>query len=109
MLFPDYAWAMGTSGPAEGGQNPILSFLPIIIIFVIFYFLLIRPQQKRQKEHQAMINNIKRGDKVVTSGGIYGLVESVGEKTLTLKIAENTKVKFQKHHITEVREKEEEE
>jgi preprotein translocase subunit YajC len=87
----------------EGGAGGLAGFLPLIIIFVIFYFLLIRPQQKKQKDHQAMIGSLKKGDKVVTTGGIYGLIEQVGEKTITLKISENVKVKFGKGYIASVR------
>lgn len=101
-FFVSNAWAMAPSQEG-GGAAGLAGFLPIIIIFVIFYFLLIRPQQKRQKEHQAMLAAIKKGDKVITNGGIYGLVEQVGEKTVTLKIAENTKVKFGKGYIAAVR------
>jgi preprotein translocase subunit YajC len=102
-FFVENAWAMAPNPDAQGGGNPIMGFLPLILIFVIFYFLLIRPQQKKQKDHQAMIHALQRGDKVITTGGIYGLVEQVGEKTVTLKIAENTKVKFSKQYIAAVR------
>lgn len=96
------AWAMAPS-PEGGGAGGLVGFLPLILIFVIFYFLLIRPQQKKQKEHQQMVSAIKKGDKVITTGGIYGFVEQVGPKTVTLKIAENTKVKFGKVYIAAVR------
>ncbi|HXX57820.1 MAG TPA: preprotein translocase subunit YajC, partial [Thermodesulfovibrionales bacterium] len=97
--------AMGPAPQAgQGGPGAMFtSLLPLILIFVIFYFLLIRPQQKRAKEHKQMIENLKKGDKVVTSGGIYGVVEAVGANTLTLKIAENVKVKFGKGYIASVR------
>jgi preprotein translocase subunit YajC len=100
LLIPS-AWAMAPGG--EGGAGGLAGFLPLIIIFVIFYFLLIRPQQKKQKDHQAMIGSLKKGDKVVTTGGIYGLIEQVGEKTITLKISENVKVKFGKGYVASVR------
>lgn len=99
------AWAEGA--PGGGGGGMLTSFLPLILIFVIFYFLLIRPQQKRSKEHRAMLESLKRGDKVVTSGGIYGVVEAVEGNAVTLKIAENVKVKFGKTYIAAVRAKEE--
>ncbi len=100
----DLAWAMGpqpqgTGGQAEGLGALVSTLLPFILIFVIFYFLLIRPQQKRAKEHQRMLEGLKRGDKVITAGGIYGVVEAVGTNTVTLKIAENVKVKFGKAYI----------
>ncbi|MDA8087760.1 MAG: preprotein translocase subunit YajC [Nitrospiraceae bacterium] len=79
------------------------SFLPLILIFVIFYFLLIRPQQKKAKEHRQMLEAIKKGDKVITQGGIYGVVDQVDQHTLMLKIAENVKVKIGKAYIAAVR------
>ena len=91
------------AGQAGGAGSMLTSLLPLVLIFVIFYFLLIRPQQKRAKEHRQMLDNIKKGDKVITSGGIYGVVESVGTNTVTLKIAENVKVKFGKGNIAAVR------
>lgn len=99
----DLAWAMGPQ--PQGGQQPgglmalFSTLIPFVLIFVIFYFLLIRPQQKRAKEHQRMLESLKRGDKVITAGGIYGVVEAVGQNTVTLKIAENVKVKFGKGYI----------
>ncbi len=101
-MFESIAWAMGPApqGGQEGGIGALISpLLLFILIFIIFYFLLIRPQQKRQKEHQKMLESLKRGDKVITAGGIYGVVESVGTNTVTLKIAENVKVKFGKGYI----------
>jgi preprotein translocase subunit YajC len=92
----------GQSGPG-GIEGMIASLLPFILIIVVFYFLLIRPQQKKAKEHRQMMENLKKGDKVVTGGGIYGVVESVGPNTVVLKIAENVKVKFRKGYIAEIR------
>ncbi len=105
-MFESIAWAMGPApeGGAQGGPLALLqSFLPLIIIFAIFYFLLIRPQQKKAKQHKEMLASLKKGDKVITSGGIYGVVDSVGEKTLTLKIAENVKIKIGKGYIAALR------
>lgn len=103
------AYAMG-SAPQQGGAaqgDPIMgliaSLLPLILILVVFYFLLIRPQQKRAKEHRQMLENLKRGDKVITIGGEYGVVESVGQNTVVLKIAENVKVKYSKQSIAALR------
>ncbi len=101
------AYAMGPApqaGGASGGMTGMVgSLLPLILIFVVFYFLLIRPQQKKAKDHQLMLESIKKGDKVVTAGGIYGLVESVGTNTLSLKVAENVKIKIGKGYIATVR------
>lgn len=105
-MFLDIAYAMGAppTGQQGGGAVGVLtSLFPLILIFIIFYFLLIRPQQKRAKEHKQMLDNLKKGDKVITSGGIYGVVEAVGTNTVTLKIAENVKVKFGKAYIAALR------
>lgn len=101
------AYAMGptpTSGSGQGGPAGLFtSLIPLILIFVIFYFLLIRPQQKRAKEHKTMIENLKKGDKIITSGGIYGIIEAVGTNTITVKVAENTKVKIGKAYVAVLR------
>lgn len=111
MKFMDListAYAMGTPPQGTPSQaDPIMSLvaslLPLILIIVVFYFLLIRPQQKRAKEHRQMLENLKRGDKVITVGGIYGVVEAVNPNTVVLKIAENVKVKFSKQSIAALR------
>ncbi|MCX7836381.1 MAG: preprotein translocase subunit YajC [candidate division WOR-3 bacterium] len=79
--------------------NPLASFLPLILIFLVFYFLLVIPQQRRQKKHQEMINSLKRGDKVVTTGGIHGVISDIKETTFILKIDENTKIEIEKSSI----------
>ncbi len=102
-MFPALAWA-APAAPGAGGPGGMFgSFLPLILIFVIFYFLLIRPQQKKAKEHRQMLDTLKRGDKVITQGGIYGVVDQVDQHTLMLKIAENVKVKIGKAYIAAVR------
>lgn len=73
---------------------------PLIILFVIFYFLLIRPQQKRAKEHKEMLSKVAKGDNIITTGGIHGRVTAVNEETLTVEIAENTRIKISKDSIT---------
>ena len=81
----------------------LVQFMPIIFIFVVFYFLLIRPQQKKQKAHESMITNLKKNDEVVTSGGIHGTIVNVKENTFTLKIDENVKIDIDKHTISRVK------
>ena len=79
---------------ASGGAGGLSGLLPFLLIFVVFYFFLIRPQQKRAKEHREMVNNVKRGDKIVTSGGLLGTVsKSVeGQETVEVEIAKDVKV-----------------
>jgi preprotein translocase subunit YajC len=100
------AWAQGTASGSTG--STLLSFLPFILIFVIFYFLLILPQQKRQKKLKAMLEALKKGDKIVTSSGIWGTITNLGKDTVTVQIADNTKIKVQRDHISRIRGDEEE-
>jgi preprotein translocase subunit YajC len=99
LISPAYAQAAGPSGGFD-----IISLLPLILIFVVFYFLLIRPQQKKAKDHRAMVEALKKGDQVLTSGGILGKVTKVeaGENTLMVEIAQGVQVKVARHTITEV-------
>ncbi|MHB8454789.1 MAG: preprotein translocase subunit YajC [Acidiferrobacterales bacterium] len=86
-------------GAASGPGGGILGFLPLIVIFAIFYFLLIRPQSKRAKEHKAMVAAIAKGDEVVTNGGVLGRVTEVGEAFVTVEVADGVSVKLQRHAI----------
>lgn len=105
-MWESVAWAEGTSGggAAAGG---LLSLVPFVLIFVIFYFLLILPQQKKQKQLKLMLDALKKGDKVVTASGIWGTVTNLGKDTVTLQIADNTKIKIQREHIARLRADEE--
>jgi len=94
-LFISDAWAQG-GGSAGGG---LISLLPIIVIFVLFYFLLIRPQQKRQKQHREMVNNLSKGDEVVTAGGALGKITDVGENFITLEVAQGVEIKVQRSMV----------
>jgi len=91
----------------ESAPSPILQFLPLLFLFVIFYFLLIRPQQQRQKKHADMLSKLDKNDEVITTGGIHATVISVGDKTATIRIAENVKVEVEKSSITSVTKKRE--
>ena len=86
----------------EGGSSGLLGLWPIVLIFVIFYFLLIRPQQKKQKNHQKMLESVTKGDRVVTSGGLYGTVVGVKDNLVILKIAENVKIEVAKSAISHI-------
>jgi preprotein translocase subunit YajC len=87
---------------APGQPGPLASFVPIILIFVIMYFLLFRPQIKRQKEQQRLIASLKTNDRVVTASGIHGLITNVKDRTVTLKIADNVKIEMEKSAIANV-------
>ena len=79
--------------------NPIISLLPLVAIFAIFYFMLIRPMQKKQKAHGNFLKELKKGDKVVTNGGLYGSIQAVEDDAVVLKLAENVKVRVAKSAV----------
>ena len=102
FITPAYAQATGTPGAGDF----MGMILPMVMILVVFYFLLIRPQQKRAKEHQEMIGKVARGDTIVTSGGLIGRVSKVvDEREILVEIAENVKVKIARSGIADVRAK----
>lgn len=101
------AWAQGAPGGGGGGTGILLSLVPFLLIFVVFYFLLILPQQRRQKKLREMLASLKKGDKVVTSGGIWGTVTNLDKETVTLQIADATKIRVQREHIARLREQDE--
>ena len=90
------AFAQGGGGAPGGG---FAQFVPLILIFVVFYFLLIRPQQKKAKAQQAFLGALKKGDNVVTSGGLYGTITGLTDTVITLEIAEKIRVKISRQHI----------
>src|SRR5882672_6300690 len=99
-MFVSTAYAQGFS---LGDNQAMMQFLPLVLIFVVFYFLLIRPQQKKAKEHKSMLSSLRRGDKVVLGGGIIGTVAKVaGDDEVQVDIAENTRVKVVRGTISTV-------
>ena len=86
----------------EGGGNPMMSFLPLVAIIAIFYFLILRPQNRKQKETQKMLSALKKGDRIVTIGGIHGIIQSVKESTIIVKVDENVKLEFNRAAISSV-------
>ena len=90
------AWAQAAPG---GAPSPLMNFLPLVLIFVVFYFLLIRPQQQKQKELQKMLANLKLNDDVITTGGLYGKVVHITERIITLEIAPNVRVRCDRPQI----------
>jgi preprotein translocase subunit YajC len=105
MIFPTPAYAQAAGSAAAGGGTEalLMNLLPLVMILVVFYFLLIRPQQKRLKEHQERIGGLRRGDTVVTSGGIIGKITKVAEEEVTVEIAPNVAVRVLKGTIGDVR------
>ena len=91
LISPAYAQA-----PAAGGDAGLMSFLPIILMFVLLYFLMIRPQMKRAKEHKQMVEALQKGDEVVTSGGVVGRISVMGEAYVSLEIAPSTEISVQR-------------
>ena len=107
MLFflvePAYALGGGGGGAAPSG-NPIAQLLPFLLMFVVLYFLILRPQIKKQKDQQKMIEGLKKGDKIVTTGGIFGVITNLKDDTISVKIAENVRVEMSRAAVTRVRE-----
>ncbi|MCQ9207236.1 MAG: preprotein translocase subunit YajC [Omnitrophica bacterium] len=93
------AYAQGAPVQAGAQGNPLMSLMPIIVIFVIFYFLLIRPQKKAQADHKKLISELKKNDEIITSGGIHGTIVNVKDNTLVLKIDDNVKMEIQKSSV----------
>ena len=87
-------------GASGGSANSLMTFLPFIAIIAIFYFLIIRPQNKKQKETQKMLSALKKGDRVVTIGGIHGTIQSVKEQSVIVKVDENTKIEFSRSAVS---------
>mgnify|MGYP000302495648 CR=1 FL=1 len=102
MEILDFFIASAHAQDAVTQPGGLMSFLPLIIIFVIFYFLLIRPQMKRAKEHKNLVAALSVGDEVVTNGGLLGKITKVGESFVTVELGENMKIKIQKHAIASV-------
>jgi preprotein translocase subunit YajC len=96
----DIAYAMGAGAEGGGQTGGLGAFVPLILMFVIFYFLLIRPQQKKQKQHREMIGNLKKGDRVITSGGLHGRITGLTDTVVTLEISEKVRVKVARGNIS---------
>ncbi|GMU71552.1 MAG: preprotein translocase subunit YajC [Burkholderiales bacterium] len=98
LISPAYAQAA-----ASGGTESLLAtMLPMVAIFAIFYFLMIRPQQKKQKEHRAMIDALEKGNEVVTAGGVVGRVSKVEDQYVTLEIAQGVEIRVQRHAVSQL-------
>lgn len=98
-FFISDAWAQAGEAAAP---NPLISMLPLFALLILFYFMLIRPQMKRSKEHKQMVSNLAKGNEVVTSGGVAGKIRDIGENFIVLEIADNVQVRVQKESVSSV-------
>ncbi|MFP4168523.1 MAG: preprotein translocase subunit YajC [Desulfonatronovibrionaceae bacterium] len=98
MFFNNLAHAMGQA-EGQGQGNAFSAFIPLILMFAIFYFLLIRPQQKKAKNHRIMLQNLKKGDRVLTNGGLYGRIVDMDGDVLTLSVSDNHKVRINRGYV----------
>ena len=96
----DIAYAQGA--PGAGGPGALMTIFPFILIFIIMYFMVIRPQQKKSKEHQELLNKLKKNDEVMTSGGIYGKVVDLKETVVTIEVAPNVRIRVARPQIAAV-------
>ena len=102
LMFPVLARAATPTAPSILDQ--VLQMLPMfVMIVVIFYFVIYRPQKQQREKHKTMLSDLKKGDKVVTTGGIWGTVTNLGKETVTLQVAENAKIKVMREHIARIR------
>ena len=100
------AFAMGTPpGGQGGGQGAFMQLIPLVFMFGIFYFLLIRPQQKKAKEHRQLLDTLQKGDQVITAGGMHGKVTAIDDKVVTLEVAPGVNVKLNKGFIASLEKK----
>lgn len=93
----------GAAGGAGGGMAAFQQVIPLVFMFAIFYFLLIRPQQKKAKEHKALLDSMKKGDNVITAGGVHGKVTAVENDLVSLEIANNVNIKITKSYIAAIK------
>jgi len=89
--------------PQAPTANPLLNFLPLVLIFIVFYFLLIRPQKSKEKERQNMLNKLAKNDEVVTTGGIHGVIVNVKDRSVTLRVDDNVKIEVEKNCVAYVK------
>jgi len=100
------AYAMGPAPGGDGGANPIASLLPFALMFVVLYLLILRPQMKKQKDQQRLIDELEKKDQIVTSGGIHGIIENIKDDILVVKIAEGVKIEVSRAAVSRVKNKE---
>ena len=99
-MFPFESVAYAQSAGEASSQSAFFQFIPLVLILGVFWFLIIRPQQKKQKAHQRMVDNLNKGDKVVTNGGIFGTIVKVGEDRITLEIASKVQINIERQQVS---------
>lgn len=104
-MFPFSTVAYAQSAGAASQQSPFFQFIPLVLILGVFWFLIIRPQQKKQKEHVRMVDSLKKGDKVVTNGGIFGTIVKVGDDRITLEIASKVQIQIERQQVARMDQK----
>jgi preprotein translocase subunit YajC len=100
FLFTAVAQAMGTGGSGGSGAGGFGALVPLVLMFVIFYFLLIRPQQRKAKQHRELLASLKRGDSVITNGGIYGRIVEINDNIIVLEVADKVRIKVARGFVS---------
>ena len=98
-MFPFESVAYAQSAGEASSQSPFFQFIPLVLILGVFWFLIIRPQQKKQKQHLNMVDSLRKGDKVVTNGGIFGTIVKVGDDRITLEIASKVQIQIERQQV----------
>jgi preprotein translocase subunit YajC len=101
-VFISNAYAQGTAAASGGAASSLMQFLPLVLMFVVLYFIMIRPQMKRQKEHKAMIEALAKGDEVVIGGGVIGRVARIGDSVLHVEVAKDVEIQVQRSSVVQV-------
>ena len=102
MNYLAYAMGTGGAGSPEGQGSSLVTFVPLILMFAIFYFLLIRPQQKKAKQHKELLGALKKGDQIISSGGLHGVVTGLTDDVVTIEVAPKVRVKISRGSISAV-------
>ncbi len=103
LFFVEPLYALGAAGDSQGGGNPVATLLPFVLMFVVLYMLILRPQIKKQKTQQKMIEELKKGDRVVTNGGLHGVISNLKDDIIVLNIADRVKVEVSRAAISRVK------
>ena len=98
-MYPFVSVAYAQSAGEAASQSPFFQFIPLVLILGVFWFLIIRPQQKKQKEHVIMVDSLRKGDKVITNGGIFGTIIKVGDDRITLEIASKVQIQIERQQV----------